>query len=723
MRLLCKAGVVALVLALGEPGAGAAGVFNSRLADIDHQVLRLEKRVDDLDLDYTQRRGLVGAVEARVRFEEAVYQYLVGDYEPAALTFYTLVDAQALTSRALTQDSEWYLAECLFELGNPATAAEAYQRVVNEGPAHPFFEDAVRRLLEVYGLLRDNDRFYKTYQDYVVTGRVQTTDFVKYTVAKSLWRQGEIARSEAMFKDIQAASTSYLKARYFLAVLLTQQGNLQDALTEFRGVVDATPQGDPSDHRVVELAWLAIGRLSYELGDYATATAAYQRLPADSAYYADQLYELVWTYIKQEKWGDALDYLDIFLLGFPSHREAVNLELTRAHVLMKEGRRDEALSSYQSVVEDYTPVQKALGLLKVNRDDPARYFRMLADPSSVESVGGEPLPDYAVEILTDDEFMGRAVDVYRSMDSQQTDLKQSEELADQVGTALRRTDGDIGTFARGRSRVRDVRDDALATKAAVVSYEIDYLLSRGSSGDRSALQGLSARFSVLQGRTDEVDAKAEDSQGRRKAWEHQVTAVQKVGQRVLDATRDQLASARSLEALVDENPPGVSGAELDQVRRDLTGVVADLRRSEQALQGITADRTRASLVAMISTSSSDPGARDRALLADDYAQLRDAVRRYRTGVGAADSAGVFRHLYDIWSRANSMEQRSAGIMVHLDAAEGTEMAVLRRRLVDEAARIALSRNELGSIQNGAGAIATDIAQDGFGRLEDEIGRT
>ena len=35
------------------------------------------------------------------------------------------------------------------------------------------------------------------------------------------------------------------------------------------------------------------------------------------------------------------------------------------------------LSSYEAVVADYTPVQEQLGALKYNRDDPARYFRMI----------------------------------------------------------------------------------------------------------------------------------------------------------------------------------------------------------------------------------------------------------------------------------------------------------------------------------------------------------
>lgn len=722
MRLWSRLGVLALVLGASLPARGA-GVLQSRLTDIDARVDRLEQQVQDLSLDYGQRRGLIGAVEARVRFEEAVYQFLIGQYEPAALSFFTLVDAQALSAQPLHQDSEWYLAECLFELGNLATAADAYERVVLEGPNHPFFADAVRRLLEVYGLLRDNERFYDVYQRYIVTGKVQATDFVKYTVAKSLWRQGEVARARAMFSEVAAESTSYIRARYFLGAVLAGQGQYPEAIAEFRRVVEATPQGDPSDAEVTELAWLAIGRLSYESGDYVTAADAYQKVPRDSKYYADQLYEQVWTYVKQERWNEALDYLDIFLLGYPTHREAVNLELTRAHVLMKEGRRDEALTSYESVVEDYTPVQEQLGRLKYNRQDPARYFRMLADPDAAQELEGQPLPDFAVEILTDDELMGRAVDVYRSMDNQQVDLELSEALVEQVSEVLRRADRNIGTFARGRAAVRGVRDDALTMQAALVGYEIDYLLSRGSSLDRAALEDLSSRLSVIQGRSDEVEAEASGDTGRLQALDAQVQAVQTVAGRVLAQAQDQADQARALQALLAENPGGLSASALSDARRELDTLLQELQRAQLGLERVTSDGTRSSLVAMMSSSESDPASRTRNLLARDYAALRAEVGRLRAGATGSDAGQLFSRLDDLWARTSTLDGQAARILGQLDAAEQSEIAVLRRRLAEESDRVATSRADLAGVQSGAGEIATEIAQVSFGRLEDEIGGT
>ena len=143
-------GTAALVLLalLGAP-AEAARSHGEDLDRIETKLNEIEGQVDRLALDFTQRRGLIGAAEARQRYEDAVYAYLIGEYESAATTFFALVESEALITEDLDLDSEWYLAECLFEMGNYTTAIDAYDHIVQSGNSHPFFVDAVRRQLEV----------------------------------------------------------------------------------------------------------------------------------------------------------------------------------------------------------------------------------------------------------------------------------------------------------------------------------------------------------------------------------------------------------------------------------------------------------------------------------------------------------------------------------------------------------------------------------------------
>ena len=87
-----------------------------------------------------------------------MYLFLVGDYAMAAEGFFSLVTLAALTDAGLHRDAEWYLAESLFQMGNSSTA-EARYLVIAQDDTHPFRDDAVRRLLELYALTGQTEQF------------------------------------------------------------------------------------------------------------------------------------------------------------------------------------------------------------------------------------------------------------------------------------------------------------------------------------------------------------------------------------------------------------------------------------------------------------------------------------------------------------------------------------------------------------------------------------
>ncbi len=129
--------ITALALLLGAPVALAADrATTERLRDLEIEIGKIGGEVEDTRLNFTERSGLIGVGEARRRYEDAVYGYLVGDYESAATGFYILVQSRALGNAELARDSEWYLAECLLELGNLRTSEEAFRAIVDRGASH-----------------------------------------------------------------------------------------------------------------------------------------------------------------------------------------------------------------------------------------------------------------------------------------------------------------------------------------------------------------------------------------------------------------------------------------------------------------------------------------------------------------------------------------------------------------------------------------------------------
>lgn len=488
----------ALALGLVAPAARAAPI-DDVLARLEEEVAELSLDADTVRVNFASRSGLIGASDARKRYEDSVFRFLMEEFDGSAVSFYILVQSNALTSADLARDSEWYLAESLFELGNYRTAEEAYRLIVEKGPEHPYFPDAVRRSMETFSLLGDTVGFDDYYNQYIVTNRVPATDLIHYTLAKSFYRRGESGRAKAEFEMVSSASPLYTRARYFLATMMLLEQNFTEAIAELQRVVD-TPAADDEQKQVVELANIALARLYYETGDFARASEYYARIAPESPLYADELYESVWTYIKQEKWQDALKQVQVFLETFPQHRYAASMRILQGHLHMKLSAYGPAQAAYEAVVEAYNPVVQRL---RDAERDPAALRRLLDQLIREEeqaSIAG--LPGYATELLVDRPEVRRAVSAWSTLADQREELSASRTQLDQLQAAMATQGEVLGNYAAGRSEIAGVRGGSLALRDGLVEAEATYLRNRVASVQREAV------LDLLRARADLAEATA-----------------------------------------------------------------------------------------------------------------------------------------------------------------------------------------------------------------------
>ena len=708
--------LMALLFASGAAHA-ADKVFMNLVESVEADLAEAEARADGLARDYEQRRGLIGADEATQRYEDAVYTFLVGDYERAAMAFFVLVESEALTAAALQQDSQWYLAECLFELGNWNTALDAYGRIVASGGAHPFFEDAVRRQLEVYGILRDSEQFYDLYQRWILSGRVAPTDLVKYTVGKSFWRQGESARAKALFAEIPVGGAYYARARYFLGAVLASEGEFDAAAAEFSRVVAM----DAIDPQVKELAWLALGRVHYEVGNYDAALEAYRNIPAGSAYFADQLYEMVWAYIKQGDWEGALQQTEIFLIAFPEHPYALQLKLDMGHLYMKNTAYEKALAAYESVVDDYTPLQRQLAGIENARQDIGTYFERMVEGEALDA-GSASLPEYARALLTENDQVARAVEAARELRSQRSDIEDSRSAAVEVAAVLRSSNDSIGTFARGRAGIAGVRDDALGLRVRLLQLELVALDGAGGTTIDAELPRKRDQIDVLVERGQQIRDADSASSDRYQAHEDQVRAVQGASSTVELLVRDlQAESSATRRAWLDKKRD-MSVADSERVERELDRADRFLEESARSLRRIQSDATRRAVMATVDRGGQDETHADRSRLVSDFDRTHRGLRALRETADQLDAAALAR-LDELWLRAVELDTRSVRTLAALEAAEQAELATLRRRLGEEQAAVARIGLAVQRVDGDAVELATSVTQTGFGMLEDELFET
>lgn len=709
---------VLALLALAGGTAFAASTPQDDLQAAAERVTKIEADVARLSADFTRQRGLIGPEEARRRYSDALYRFMVGQYETSANAFFALVESQALTDPALQQDCQWYLGESLFELRNYVIAAQSFQVIVDQGASHPFFADAVRRQIEIYGILEDRERFDEIYRRYIASGMVAASDQVKYTVAKGFWRQGQTVQAKSLLSELSQGPW-YARARYIHGTILAQEGDYPAAISQFQQIL-TVPALTAEDREVLELARLALGRVYYEVGDYLQATSYYELIPPTSRYFADKLYELVWTFIKQEKWSAARDQIDIFLVAFPDHRYAVQLKLIGGHLSMKQDRYDEAQRTYESVVEQFSPIQSRIREIEASREEAGEYFTRLSEARALE-MGFDVLPEYAVEMLLQDEGVSRSIELRHRLDEESADLAYAQAVVEELESVIMGGSESIGTFSKGRRELEGIRDEGLRLQGRILEAEMAWLAQKGGSV-ASQVETIQRDWENARSAANEMQAGATESQDALMVYDAQVREVQALAFRLTEMVQNLQVEATAGRRLLKENESRLSSADVRFVRASLEQIDADLLTASQALDRLSSGATRRRVLTYVQPdreTDQSPQAR----LRSSYQGIHSRLASLRDQVPGADNNPFFRQSDDLWARVVSVDSQAKSALSNLSVAEKRELEQLKIRLAKETAELARSASELSEARLQADGLAAQATRRGFDALEDAFSNT
>ena len=501
-----------LACSLSISHAQAKESVEDRLAVLETEIQVLLEKSEKLGRQVAPGKGFFTEDEAIRRYQEMVYLYLIGEYERASEGFFALVTTMALGRSGLHYDSEWYLAECLFHLNNTRSAEQQYQQI-KEVSDHPFRDDAIRRLLELYVASGDEEKFYSLYQLQIVSGRVKSTDKITYAVGKAFFAQEDYLHAKTELEAIGKDSSYFMRAAYVRGAIAVAEKDLEYALTVFTDIANTAAEST-DERKIWDLAQLALARINMELGNFELATGIYQKIGGQSAYLADKLYELVWALIKQnqalrdqrkagedelpkdevrrmearerELIQEALRRVEIFLLGFPQHEYTAQLKLLRGQLHLQAVEHERALTSYEQVIVAYTPIREQFKTLADSANAPGEYFERILRMSEGTDDNPDKLPEYAIAMVMADQDLGKAVTVYGDLGHQRKKVQASETIISELEDVFGDSEG-IGGFERIRYDVAFQTSLTRQKRLELLALENEWLTDTVSGPEKKVL--------------------------------------------------------------------------------------------------------------------------------------------------------------------------------------------------------------------------------------------
>jgi tetratricopeptide (TPR) repeat protein len=563
-----------------------------------------------------------------------------------------------------------------------------------------------------------------------------------YAKGKGYYFKGDYSSSLGALQSVPNGNQYTHQARYFQGMVAIKQArpsapppppanmapdatvrtaptNYKAAIEQFRVVTELPP--DTDEHKqVIDLSWMAMGRLHYEMENYTQAAEAYSKVGRDSPEFGTMLYELAWVYVRLGDVQRAERALEVLQVADPSSPLVGDGTLLRADLLLRAGAFDKSLQLYLGVREQYEPMRQKLEAFMDAQPEPtpAVYYEKLSQQQLDMLDQNEQLPPIVIRWAREAEDGPMAFAVIDDVNQCKTLIRQSYQLIDKLNIIL-----NASNRVRAFPELQAGEERALALLNRIskmrlqIAKGMDDEEPRELSGDiqqvreqRRQAQGLISGLPISSGEFAERDYAGA------KQWN---TVSQELSRRGVEI--DYLnATINGLRRMLKEDAQrGVARSP-----NDVTRFTAELDENERLLkqrQGEVIELRR-----QIEIGRAQIGIGDARYQNDAVArvQFRDALEREvqlaSQGQGGGGAQRYAAKVRSALEQSRSVEDKLVAQFAELERQVATRITEVQNKVEAERVKINGFNMTLGAYDVEAHDLVGQVAKRNFGFVRDKL---
>jgi len=675
------------------------------------------------------------------RIAEATLLMGVKDYDRAADVLNEVVE-QFPTHPTAFPDGLNLLGETYFATKQFLSAQRVFMRFVDQGSDPRFAryrERAVMRLVDIALRLRDFKALDRIFS--MVTGLgTEATSGLAYAKGKGLLAQGKYDAADAALRLVAADSSFYHQSRYLAGVAALSKASASETadaaqakksadavkakraryapvLERFREITKFP--GDTDEHRrVLDMAWLALGRIHFDAGEFPEAVEAYNHVERSSPEFGTMLYELAWVYVKTGDFTRAQRALEVLAVAAPNSQDVADASLLRADLMLRAGQFEKSRKVYESVRGSYETMRDRVAQFMSATKDPGVYFETLSTDQleTFESTAG--LPTMVLKWAREGEDGATAFAVIDDVALCRRLVKESNEMIERLNAVLaspnkiRAIPGLRLGAERGLGLVNSIALARLKLGQGLDGVDADRL-SPELTAARAQRKALEERLGIVP--VTAADFSLRDQQAKRQ-WNK---ASQELKRIELEVDTIQ-ATINGLERVVsDGQAQGVV-----RTPRELEGFRAGLDEQKKLVGQYRAASQE--LRRVIEAAKLQVGFGDRRFLDDEQvrkqyaAALWQEVRLAANGAGGEELARYARRAAELLSRADGTEQQIEFSLKRLNDLVTSKVVELRGVVQKETQNIVGSTLSLEALDKDARIVVGGVAMRNFAAVRDRL---
>jgi tetratricopeptide (TPR) repeat protein len=688
--------------------------------------------------------GGVQSVVERARTEEQTPEqklangevlYRLNDYARAMIVLSEIIEAFPDTPSY--PDALWLRGETYYAAHDYLASRRDYKALVERGSEPRFqayFGKALGRLVDVALRLNDPpETLAPLFERFNQVPPAQVDAGLLYAKGKAYFHRGSYSDATAAFTQVSGGTLYTHQARYFqglVALKVAQAGagnapagkgpsgaNYKQAIEAFR-VVTELPPDSPEHRQVIDLGWMAIGRLFYEMEQYQQASEAYARVSRDGPEFDTMLYELAWVYVRLGDVQRADRALELLMVSDPNSQYIADGTLLRADLFLRAGAFDRALQLYQSVLVQYDPMRAKVESFLDSTQDVSVYYDKLAQQQLDLLDQNEQLPPLAIRWAREAEDGPLAFAVIDDVNECKILIKESSLLVDKL-MSLMSASNRVRAFPE--LEAGETAALALLNRVSRARLTLAHQLDREEPDELGGdIAQVREQRRAVMAAIEGLPVAQEDFGTRQQSGQTQWNLLsQELTRRGMEI--DALhASVNGLRRMLSDGPQqGLARdpSTLQRFQAELDANDHDLKRYHEEIVEIR----RQIEVGRAQIGIGDARYQNDALARDQFSAMLDREVELSAGGSAGGDAQRFAgRAGAVLLEARQYEAQLVAALQQLEARVAVRSQELERKVIAERASIGKYQGELDGLDNEARDLVGHVAQRNFGLVRDKL---
>jgi hypothetical protein len=319
--------------------------------------------------------------------ERAIKLYDKKDFFSASIELKKVLDGESGDDAKNKQRAEFFMGKTLYQMGFYAGSLAYFDKIVQAGDNHTYHGAALKWLAALSRVLPETSGILEkigTYDPSALNdpSLASVKDELLFLLGRNFYRQGrdgDFDKAISLFQQVDRNSAFYIKAKFFEGVTYVRKYEGKPAVDAFKEILvigEERPKQYSADDidNYRELAQLQMARVFYSTQQFDTSIKYFEKLPQDSADWAESLFEASWAYYMKTLNSKALGNIHTLNAPYFENQFYPEAVLLRAVIYYNYCLFDQAEEAIADFNDKYGPLQKNLTDLVKKYEDNAEFF-------------------------------------------------------------------------------------------------------------------------------------------------------------------------------------------------------------------------------------------------------------------------------------------------------------------------------------------------------------